>query len=178
MFRIQNSRRNPLQGKQRLRGERAMLVDNGTLVMALDGANMLIYRNIGAALNCQLELIREKQQYVAATADLGADRPGRTFSSQGRRRSSYASSDLHQKSEEQFIRECLSQLEQLACEKTLPVIIIAPPTALGIARSSYSVKLAQLIAAEIDRDYTQRSATETARLLIQTETGTSAPAGT
>lgn len=144
-----------------------MLVDNGTLVMALNGANMTLYRNLGKALHVDLELVEEKEQYAPETAELGRERPGRSFSRMSDHRSGYESTDLHSQEEEQFIKTCLGRLHELATAKQKPVIILAPPDALGTARKYYSPALKALIVKEIDRDYSTHSMKDVAAFLAK-----------
>jgi protein required for attachment to host cells len=142
-----------------------MLLDQGTLVLVLDGARMSLYRNLGKALHAKLELLNEKQQHIAETAQLGADSPGRSFSSVGERRSAYSETDLHSQEEESFIKDCLEKLESIIVADKKPAVIIAPPRALGIARNQYSAALRTAVVAEIDRDYAARPAQDVATLL-------------
>ncbi|MEO9133034.1 MAG: host attachment protein, partial [Sphingomonas sp.] len=142
-----------------------MLVQNNSLVLALNGGNMALYRNLGKALHVELELLEETRQHVPETADLGRDRPGRSFESVGARRSGYEAPDLHSREEEQFIKRSVGRLADLATANGNPVIVLAPPDALGIARKCYSPALRKLIADEIDRDYSGRSATDVAAFL-------------
>jgi len=144
-----------------------MLIDNGTYIMALNGANMALYRNLGKALHVDLELVEQKEQYVPETAELGRERPGRSFSRIGDHRSGYENTDLHSQEEEQFIRQCVNRLDELAAAERKPVIILAPPDAIGTARKHYSPALRKLIAKEIDRDYSTHSAKELAGFLAK-----------
>jgi protein required for attachment to host cells len=147
-----------------------MLLDQGTLVLVMDGARMSLYRNLGKALHANLELLNEKQQHIAETAKLGSDSPGRSFSSVGERRSAYSETDLHNQEEERFIKDCLEKLEKIVAEDKKPAVIIAPPRALGIARTHYSAPLRKAVLTEIDRDYAARPAQDVATLLSVYET--------
>ncbi len=142
-----------------------MLLDQGTLVLVLDGARMSLYRNLGKALHMKLELLNEKQQHIAESAKLGTDTPGRSFSSLGERRSAYSETDLHDQEEERFIKDCLEKLEKAVVDDRKPAVIIAPPRALGIARTHYSAPLRKAVLAEIDRDYAARPAQDVSTLL-------------
>ena len=142
-----------------------MLIDNGSYILALNGANMALYRNLGKALHVELELVEKKRQHVPETAELGRDRPGRSFERVGSRRSGYETTDLHSQAEERFIRQCVSRLDELATAEHKQVIILAPPDALGIARKHYSLALRKLIAEEIYRDYSARPAKDVAAFL-------------
>lgn len=144
-----------------------MLLENGSFVLALDGAHMALYRNLGKALHIELELIEQDQHSVPETAELGRDRPGRTFSSKSNRRSGYETTDLHSQEEDRFIRRCIERLNDLAVTERKPAVILAPPDALGIARKYYSPALHKLIVEEIYRDYSTKTAAEVATCLAK-----------
>lgn len=144
-----------------------MLIDNGCYILALNGANMALFRNLGKALHVDLELVEQKEHYVPETSELGRERPGRSFSRIGNHRSGYEHADLHSQEEEQFIKEAIDRLEELATAENKPAIILAPPNALGIARKYYSPTLRKLISQEIDRDYSTRSAKEVSGFLAR-----------
>ncbi len=142
-----------------------MLVENGSYILALNGANMVLYRNLGRALHVELELVEQKRQHVPETVELGRDRPGRSFERVGSRRSGYETTDLHSQEEERFIMQCVARLDELATAERKPAIILAPPDALGIARKHYSPALRKLIAEEIYRDYSKQPAKDVAAFL-------------
>jgi protein required for attachment to host cells len=142
-----------------------MLIEHGTLVLAMDGGRMALYRNAGRGLGCSLELLCEQERKLAATADLGSDRPGRSFSSTTGRRSAVAQTDWHQQGENSFTEVAILTLEAKARDSNCPVIVIAPPTALGVARKHYGTALRKRVIAEIDRDYAARPAEEIAAML-------------
>lgn len=142
-----------------------MLVENGSYILALNGANMALYRNLGKALHVDLELLEQKRHHVPETAELGRDRPGRSFERVGARRSGYEATDLHSQEEERFIKQWVDRLGELAAADRKPAIVLAPPDALGIARKHYSPALSNLIAEEIYRDYSRRPAKDIAAFL-------------
>ena len=146
-----------------------MLVANDTLVLTINGANMAIFSNRGKALHVDLEQLEEEHQPVAETAELGRDRPGRSFESSGARRSGYEATDLHTREEDRFIQQGIDRLGELAVKEGKPVIVIAPPDALGVARKMYSPELSKLVVAEIDRDYSTRPARDVSVFLASYE---------
>lgn len=143
-----------------------MLIEHGTLVLALDGGKMALYRNAGRGLGCDLELLCDQEKKLADTADLGSDQPGRSFSSTDARRSSVGQTDWHQQGEDRFTEESIRLLEEKARESNSRVIVIAPPKALGVARNHYGTALRKRIIAEIDRDYAARPADEISAMLV------------
>lgn len=145
-----------------------MIVEHGALVMAVDGANMALYRNAGRGFACELELICEGHQKNPPTAGMGSAAPGRAFSSTGRNRSSYDSTDLHTRSEEAFARKAAELLEEEARKAGRSVIMIAPPKTLGLVREHYGPTLKKMMVAEIDRDYAERPPADISQLLNAT----------
>jgi protein required for attachment to host cells len=148
-----------------------MLVANKALVLAINGANMAIFSNRGKALHVDLEPLEESHQPVPETAELGRDRPGRSFESAGVRRSGYETHDLHTREEDRFIKQGIDRLEELAAKEGRPVIVIAPPDALGAARKMYSAELRKLVVEEIDKDYSTRPANDVSAFLASFERG-------
>lgn len=148
-----------------------MLVPNKALVLTINGANMAIFSNRGRALHVDLEQLEERHQPVPETAELGRDRPGRSFERTSARRSGYETHDLHTREEDRFIKQGIDRLEELATREGRPVIVIAPPDALGAARKMYSADLRKLVVQEIDRDYSTRPADDVSAFLASYEPG-------
>ncbi|MEW4466642.1 host attachment protein [Parasphingorhabdus sp. JC815] len=144
-----------------------MLVENGSFILALNGARMALYQNLGKALHVDLELLEQDQNLVPEMAELGRDRPGRTFYSKSSKRSGYEATDLQSQEEERFIKQSISRLEELAVKAQKPAIILAPPEALGFARKYYSPALRKLIDEEIYRDYATKPASEISAFLAE-----------
>lgn len=142
-----------------------MLIDNDAIILVFNGGQMGLYRNIGNAPHTRLEQINEKKQHIAGTSSLGRQRPGRNFSSLNKRRNTYDDTDLHSQAEEKFIQECLKRLDKELKEKDVAVVLVAPPTALGIARKYYSANIRKSIIAEINRDYASNSKVEIEKYL-------------
>jgi protein required for attachment to host cells len=72
-----------------------MLVAHGTHIMVVDGAKMLLFRNRGKDFAPDLERIDHQETHVDRTANLGSDKPGRSFQSSGNGRSAHESTDYH-----------------------------------------------------------------------------------
>jgi protein required for attachment to host cells len=143
-----------------------MLIDHGTLVLAIDGGRMQLFRNTGRAFKCELETVNEQTQKVPETAELAGDHAGQSTSGMRHRSHSYAETDLHQLSEDRFLQAGLALLEAEVRDSGKPAIVIAPPKVLGAARKNYGVALKRQIIAEIDRDYAARSADDVAAMLV------------
>ncbi|HEU4652200.1 MAG TPA: host attachment protein, partial [Croceibacterium sp.] len=72
-----------------------MKIAHGTLVMAADGQKALLLRNEGDEKYAVLQTIAHDDTDAPPTRELGSDRPGRSFSSLGRRRSALDETDRH-----------------------------------------------------------------------------------
>lgn len=146
-----------------------MLVAHGAIIMVIDGAKMSLFRNRGKDYSADLELIEDTAKHTATTTVLGADKPGRSFSSKGVNRSAYESTDYHQAEEDDFAKAAIIKLNGLAQQSNLDFVLLAAPRVLGVMRQHYSANLRKRLVAEIDKDYAGRPALEIAKLLRQYE---------
>src|SRR3546814_10711461 len=76
-----------------------MMIKSGTLVLVADGRKFMLLRDVGSATDPALAMLAEEEADNPSTHEQGTDRPGRTHSSMGSRRSSYGDTDW-QRSEE------------------------------------------------------------------------------
>lgn len=86
-----------------------LLVETAIYIPALNSANMALSRHLGSALHVALELV-----HVPETAELGLDKPGRSFERVGSRRCGYETVDLNSQKEERLIMQCVSWLSKIA----------------------------------------------------------------
>lgn len=142
-----------------------MLVSHGAMIMVIDGAKMSLFRNRGKDSSADLELVENAAKHAASTAEIGSDKPGRTFSSKGNSRSAYETTDYHQSQEDEFAKVATQQLNALAHQSHLDFIVIAAPRILGVMRRHYNADLRKQLIAEIDKDYARRTAEDIAQLL-------------
>jgi protein required for attachment to host cells len=150
---------------QLLAGDPKMLVSHGTMILVIDGARMSLFRNHGKDFAGELELVEHRAQQAASTAEIGTDKPGRSFASVGRTRSAYQATDYHQAEEDDFAKAATEKLNGLAQQSNLDFIVIAAPHVLGVMRHHYSPHLRKRLIAEIDKDYAGRPAADVAELL-------------
>lgn len=142
-----------------------MFVTHGTHIMVVDGATMLLFRNRGKDFAPDLERIDRRETRVDRTANLGSDRPGRSFQSSGNGRSAHESSDYHQQEEDRFANAAADQLNDLLTD-SISGILIAAPHVLGIMRKRLNPHARARITAEIDKDYAGRSVADITALLV------------
>ena len=146
-----------------------MIVPKGTLVMVVDGAKKLLLRNDGEALAPVLTKIEHTGDPALSTAELGSDRPGRSFQSTGTARSGYDGSDYHQQEEDAFAVAAAEQLNVLALDPHASLILVAAPHVLGIMRDHLASATLEKIRAQFAKDYTGRSAHDIAAMLANHE---------
>ncbi|WP_162986835.1 host attachment family protein [Sphingomonas paeninsulae] len=143
-----------------------MLVFHGAMILVIDGAKLSLFRNRGRDFAIDLELVEHSVQHAAQTADIGTDKPGRSFSSVGHGRSAHETTDFHQADEDDFARAAIDRLNALALQSDFDFIIVAAPHVLGFIRPRYSADLKKRLVAEIDKDYAGRPAADVAELLL------------
>ena len=142
-----------------------MIVPNGTLVMVVDGARSLLFRNIGAALAPELALIESSNDPSPRTAELGTDRPGRRFESMRTGRGAYDGPDYHQQEEDHFSHIAAAHLNRLASDGDHKLILVAAPKVLGTMRPHIAAATRHLLIGEIAKDYAGKPAHEIAEML-------------
>lgn len=146
-----------------------MLIAHDTLIMAIDGARMCLFRNKGSVREPRLELLAEEQQKAPSTTELGDDQPGRSFQSRSDRRGAYETTDLHQKVEDDFTIKMAELLAFHMHDDDRRAILIAPPHVLGLMRKHLPENIKERLIAEIDKDYAGRTALDVAKLLGEYE---------
>lgn len=129
-----------------------MKIAHGTIVMALDGQKMLLFRNEGDRKYAVLETLGREDLDNPASRAQGSDAPGRAFSSTGDRRSVYSETDWHRQAEERFAAEGARRLERLAASTDGGIVVVAPPRTLGVLRKQRSEAIERRIVAEIGKD--------------------------
>jgi protein required for attachment to host cells len=130
-----------------------MLIKSGTLVMVADGSKMLLFKNDGDSKYPVLATLAHEEIENPAASNQGTDTPGRSFSSQGGRRSSYSETDWHRQTQERFAALAEAELEKVACHEQGGIVVIAPPHTLGELRKHYGKRVKQQLLAEIPKDF-------------------------
>jgi protein required for attachment to host cells len=146
-----------------------MLVFHGAMILVIDGAKLSLFRNRGRDFAIDLELVEQNAKHMEHTAEMGTDKPGRSFSSVGQGRSALETTNFHQVKEDNFAKTAIEKLNKLAELSDLDFIIVATPHVLGIMRPRYSTDLKHRLIAEIDKDFAGRPAAEVAALLLYHE---------
>lgn len=142
-----------------------MLIAHDLLIMAVDGARMSLFRNKGSVREPQLELLVEEEHKSPSTAELGDDKPGRSFQSIGNTRGAYETADLHQQAEDEFALEMAELLVFHMHDDERRAVLIAPPHALGLMRKHLPKDIRERLIAEIDKDFAGRTTSDVTELL-------------
>ena len=129
-----------------------MKIAHGTLVLAADGGKALLFRNEGDEKYAVLETLAHDAIANPPTHELGADRPGRSFSSTGRRRSGLGETDWHRQGEERFARRAAGLMAKAAEGNDAGLVIVAPAQFLGSLRDQLKASVKRRLLAEIEKD--------------------------
>jgi protein required for attachment to host cells len=130
-----------------------MIIKSGTLVLVADGRKFMLLRNVGSATDPALAVLAEEEADNPSTHEQGTDRPGRTHSSMGSRRSSYGDTDWQEQGEELFARHVADALEGAATdEPDAEIVVIAAPQTLGELRGQYGRQTKGQLKCEIAKD--------------------------
>lgn len=132
-----------------------MRVPRKSWVVVCDGARAIILRNEGDAELLNLKTVEAFDEKHPSTAELGTDRPGRVYQSQGKARSSNEETDWHNEAEIAFLGRVADTLDRLVGEHAVKsLIVIAPPKALGVLRGHFKPHVQAVISAELAKDLT------------------------
>jgi len=145
-----------------------MKIDNGTLVMALDGNKFLLFCNDGDEKYPVLSTLAHEEADNPPSREHGTDKPGRTHSSTGEgRSSSYGETDWHEQSEQRFVRRAADVLEKAAAGRPgAGIVVIAPPAALGELRKHYGRDTGNRLLAEIGKDLAKHMTDDIAEAIL------------
>ena len=146
-----------------------MILPSGTIILVTDGARMLLLRNAGDAVNPDLQVVEHRQYESIPNRELETDSLGVSFSSGSQHRHTYDEGNPHESKEARFIGSAADALDEIVGDVATPVIVVAPPPALGILRRAYSARIRKALRAEFDKDFTQLSVTEIAHRLAALE---------
>lgn len=132
----------------------AVRVPHDAYVFVGDGRKALFLRNEGTPMAPRLRTMRVLLNDNPPPRELGADRPGRSFSRMTPRRSAMEQTDWHEIGEERFTREVAGALGELARrDGGAAFMIVAPPRSLAVLRDALPANVHERVVCEIDKDY-------------------------
>ncbi len=141
-------------------------IDSGAWVLVCDGAKALVLRNTGTRKDPDLTTQNVYEHVDAKSRELGTDRPGRSFSSAGSRRSAVEQTDFHDQAEQKFLAGIAARLDKAALAGEIQsLIVVAPPRAIGMLRRAFTPHVRQVLKAEVEKDYVKMPIHEIARHL-------------
>lgn len=143
------------------------LLRNGIWLAVCDGQKALLLENRGELALPKLETRQIFEQDNPLSHEQGSSRPGRVFSSSGRR-SATQESDLHQQRAAAFLAKFAAVInEEVAAGRIAKLALIAPPKAMGQLRPQLSDRVAKILVAELTRDYVRMPLYEIERALTE-----------
>jgi protein required for attachment to host cells len=145
-----------------------MLIPTGSIILVTDGARLRVYRNEGPAAAAKLVQQDGLEVHLPSSAELGDDRPGRSFSSHGVGRSAYETADPHDAIEAQFAEDAADRVNGLVAAGET-VLLAAAPRTLGLMRRALAPGVRDRLLAEIDADYTKTTPEDLSGLLARRE---------
>jgi protein required for attachment to host cells len=141
-------------------------VPHNALVLVGDGQKALFLRNKGTAQRLQLVVEQVLERDNPPTREQGTDRPGRSSASVGVARSAMEETDWHTIAEERFASELADALyRHVQADLFEKLVIIAPPTVLGILRKVLHAQVIARVIAEIPKELTSHPVAEIERLV-------------
>ena len=144
----------------------AVSIDHAAWVMVGDGEKALFFRNEGDATYPNLEVVDVLEQDNPKTSDQGTDRPGRSFSSVGARRSAMQETNWHKLEKHRFAKEIADVLYSAAHRgQYSKLVIAAPPMIMGDLRKALHKEVSDKVVAEVSKDLTNLPANEIERIL-------------
>lgn len=122
-------------------------------VVVCDGAKALLLRNDGDTELLNLSVVEHDDQPALPARELAADKPGRSFSSNGAGRSAMEETDFHEQAEETFLKGVAEMLNTKVYSKEIErYILVAPPSALGVLRKSLNQGAVDAMSAEVQKN--------------------------
>ena len=144
-----------------------MKIAHGTLVLAADGKKALLFRNEGDEKYAILQTLIHDELENPATRAAGSDRPGRSFSSTGPRRSGYEQTDWHRQAEERFAKRAARMLEDAAQGGESDLVLVAPPQFLGSLPHQLEASVRRRLRAEINKDLVHHETDDIAQAIAR-----------
>jgi protein required for attachment to host cells len=147
-------------------GKPALRIPHDAYVFVGDGRKALLLRNEGDAQYPNLKTEKVFANDNPPTREQGTDKPGRTFSSVGGRRSAMEQADWHTLEEQRFAKDVADALYTLVLEQKIEALVIAaPPKTLAELRKSIHQEVEKRIIAEVDKDLTNQPVHEIEKVL-------------
>ncbi|MGE3691348.1 MAG: host attachment family protein [Novosphingobium sp.] len=142
-----------------------MKIANGTMLLIADGTRMLLLRNQGDVVYPDLKVVEHRATDNPPNRELLSDSPGVSFASGHQGRDTHKAPDPHQENEDRFAAEAAAALSAIARHNEAGLIVVAPPTTLGVLRKHYGPHVKERLIAEIAKDLVNHPVAEITRLV-------------
>lgn len=143
-------------------------INNGAWALVADGRRALFLFNHGDADLLDLRVMSARVDVNPPAGEWGSERPGRAFSSVGRRRSAVEETDWHVHEEALFVKAVADELN-VAAEKNemKEFVVVAPPKVIGELRKELSAKAHAKLVGELHKDMTRHPLPEIEKALAR-----------
>jgi protein required for attachment to host cells len=129
------------------------MLAHGAQILVSDGRKALFFRNQGDEIRPRFETLEALSHDDPPTHELGSDAPGRSFSSAGRGRSAVEGPDLHDLSEQRFLKNVAERVNRAVLDgRAKSLVIVAPARALAVLRHELSPAAQRAAQAEFHKD--------------------------
>lgn len=141
-----------------------MQIEHGTWVLVADGETYLLLRNVGDRLALHLEVVAHEACPNPPAHELASDRPARRNDAVRQTghgvepwgKSAMEQTDGHRVAKERFAGHVAQVLSSFAASGQFRhLVIIADPRTLGALRKALDAPVADMVMAEIAKDYTK-----------------------
>lgn len=144
-------------------------VPHGAWILVADGSRALVLVNNG---DPELLDLRVLQVFNLGdnprSSEQGADRPGRSQTGMGDRRTAYEETDWHRIEEDRFARDVAAALDRHYAVKAFRwLAIFAPPRTLAELRKTMSRETRAHVVQEVAKDLTKHPIPEIERILYE-----------
>jgi len=138
-------------------------------IVVADGGQARFITDVTGSLCLNAEFTADGR----SSAEIGSDRPGRTFDSSGQgRHAMEPPTDPHRHEKHTFATHIADELDRALQRKSFDtLVIVAPPQALGDLRHALSPAVSATITAEFNKDLTNKplpALTEQLKALLAT----------
>jgi len=156
-----------------------MQIDHDTWIVVADGEKFLLLRNEGDAEHPFFRTITKEESENPPARELASDRPGRMPDQGGHpgnvggaitnvrgQSSAMEETDWHRVAEHRFAEDLAERLiDWVGKGRFDRIVIVADPRTLGVLREAYGDKLGSVLVAEVDKDLTNLTLPDMAKVL-------------
>ncbi len=143
-----------------------MILRHGAHVVLLDGARLLVLRNVGDFRRPNLSVVGHEAHRNPANREILSDGPGMTGARFGSGSDTVSRGDPHQRNEDRFAAEVAELVGALDDRESPDVVVVAPPRSLAAFRRALAPATRKRIVAMIDKDLTRHTVDELTGIIV------------